>query len=221
MALRTNSLVLLILFFCVFTSCGSYYQNNVRNSSEAGMPKGQGCLAKCIIPEKYEINSINILEYTGDDYSNQNVNLIDIEISPASKRWEKKLADKNCKSENPDDCLVWCLVEEDAITQSYYVVIDTIIEKSFKKTTVVQKIITQEAGLTEWRQVVCAKDLNPRFYKKIQSKLLELGYKIGPKGVTGEFDAKSKAALTSFQKENQLPQGNIDFQTLDALGVEY
>ena len=34
-----------------------------------------------------------------------------IEVSPASTKWVKKKADKNCLSANPDDCLVWCLVE--------------------------------------------------------------------------------------------------------------
>jgi len=34
-----------------------------------------------------------------------------IETSPATTRWEKKRADKNCLSANPDDCLVWCVVE--------------------------------------------------------------------------------------------------------------
>lgn len=34
-----------------------------------------------------------------------------IEVSPASTKWVKKKADKNCLSANPEDCLVWCLVE--------------------------------------------------------------------------------------------------------------
>ena len=31
--------------------------------------------------------------------------------TPAATKWVKKKADRNCVSANPDDCLVWCLVQ--------------------------------------------------------------------------------------------------------------
>lgn len=34
-----------------------------------------------------------------------------IELAPAYKRWEKTKRKKNCKSDNPDDCLEWQLVD--------------------------------------------------------------------------------------------------------------
>lgn len=34
-----------------------------------------------------------------------------IEISPPSTKWVKRKADRNCISEDPNDCLVWCLIE--------------------------------------------------------------------------------------------------------------
>jgi hypothetical protein len=34
-----------------------------------------------------------------------------IVVQPASTKWVKKSASQNCLSANPDDCLVWCLVE--------------------------------------------------------------------------------------------------------------
>ena len=37
-----------------------------------------------------------------------------VETKPASTKWVKKRADANCLSANPDDCLVWCLVETPA-----------------------------------------------------------------------------------------------------------
>jgi hypothetical protein len=40
--------------------------------------------------------------------------LSDVEIIPINTayiRWIKRQADKNCCSGNPEDCLVWCLVE--------------------------------------------------------------------------------------------------------------
>ena len=34
-----------------------------------------------------------------------------IETAPAATKWVKKRADRNCLSADPNDCLVWCLVE--------------------------------------------------------------------------------------------------------------
>jgi len=36
---------------------------------------------------------------------------IPVEFVPASNQWVKKKADRNCLSADPNDCLVWCLVE--------------------------------------------------------------------------------------------------------------
>ncbi len=41
-----------------------------------------------------------------------------VEVKPASTKWVKKKADANCLSANPDDCLVWCLVEVPAEYQT-------------------------------------------------------------------------------------------------------
>ncbi|HEB62776.1 MAG TPA: OmpA family protein [Bacteroidetes bacterium] len=35
----------------------------------------------------------------------------EIEISPKSSKWVKKRSGDNCTSANPDDCMIWCLVE--------------------------------------------------------------------------------------------------------------
>ncbi len=34
-----------------------------------------------------------------------------VEVEPAREDWVQKKADRNCLSANPNDCLVWCLVE--------------------------------------------------------------------------------------------------------------
>ncbi|NND06987.1 MAG: peptidoglycan-binding protein [Saprospiraceae bacterium] len=41
-----------------------------------------------------------------------------IEISPATTQWVKKKADPSCLSADPEDCLVWCLVEVPAKYQT-------------------------------------------------------------------------------------------------------
>ena len=43
----------------------------------------------------------------------------------------KKKADPDCLAANSYDCLVWCLIEKGAVTESLYIVKDTLINKSF------------------------------------------------------------------------------------------
>jgi len=44
------------------------------------------------------------------------------------------------------------------------------------------------------------------------------GYNVG--AADNQMGAKTKAALVKFQKDNGLPIGNLDYETLKALGVK-
>jgi len=52
----------------------------------------------------------------------------------------------------------------------------------------------------------------------VQKTLLERGYDVE---VNNVFGKKTKTALLKFQKENNLPVGQLDFETLKALDIEY
>lgn len=80
--------------------------------------------------------------------------------------------------------------------------------------------MVKKGGFTEWKQVVCAADLDKNFYMKVQNALIERNYDIGSAGADGVFGRSSKAALVKFQKDNGLPVGNLDFETLTALGIQ-
>jgi len=49
--------------------------------------------------------------------------------------------------------------------------------------------------------------------------LTKAGYEPGPSD--NIMGARTKAALTKFQKDKNLPVGNLDLETLKALGVNY
>jgi peptidoglycan hydrolase-like protein with peptidoglycan-binding domain len=55
--------------------------------------------------------------------------------------------------------------------------------------------------------------------RQIQAALVKAGYEPGP--TDNIMGARTKAALTKFQKDKGLPVGNLDFETLKALGVNY
>jgi hypothetical protein len=59
--------------------------------------------------------------------------------------------------------------------------------------------------------------VTPDLYRRIQAALNERGYDIA---VDGQVGTKTKDALIRFQKENNLPVGALDVETLRALGVK-
>lgn len=72
----------------------------------------------------------------------------------------------------------------------------------------------------EWREVVCDTDLTAKLIAQVQRALLDRGYNVGPAGVDNILGSDTKEALKKFQKDKGLPIGNLDFETLKALGIK-
>lgn len=177
------------------------------------------CYAKCMMPDLYKTNYEAYPVYTGNINSEDvETKTIDLELQPASTKWVKKKADKNCVSPDPNDCLVWCLVQVPAVTESVTILADTTQSENYQMTSFPTKELSQEGGFTEWRQVVCVKDITPQLVNQIQSYLKEEEYYSGTS--TSKLDRDTKTALSNFQKENNLPLGNLDFETLDFMGID-
>ena len=85
-----------------------------------------------VVPAKYETISEEViaseattrLEKRPAKYETQSE---EIEVAAASSKWVKKKADKNCLSANPEDCLVWCLVETPAPVSYTHLTLPTIL----------------------------------------------------------------------------------------------
>ncbi len=226
-----------------------------------------------------------------------------IEVAPATTKWVRRKADKNCLSADPNDCLVWCLVEVPARTEvinrkipncptgafmsgeecctmeetsAQYTTVSkrvlktpetvkeipvpakmgTITRKVIKEApsyreveipaeygtrkrkvlknsgltrevtipaeykTITKKVLVKPGGFTEWREILCPSgDGYVATIREIQNALRDRGYDPGPSdNILGQ---RSKAALVKFQKDNGLPIGQLDFETLRALGLNY
>jgi len=184
---------------------------------QEGMPTGPGCFAKCLIADKYESAQETRFEYTGDDFEQEGVKLNKIEIQEAGTKWVKKKADKNCMSANPDDCLVWCLIEQKAEYIEMYEVLDTHSIKNFKPASITFSSISENGGFTDWREVICDNQLTDSKKKGIQNALESKGYKVDY--LNTNFSNSIKNSLVKFQTENNLPIGQLDLETLAALGL--
>jgi Putative peptidoglycan binding domain len=214
----------------------------------------------------------------------------------------KKRADASCLSANPDDCLVWCLVEtpaeyqtvtkrvnkgcdgsgvadggcaktiaipakmgtrtvrkvktpattrEEVIPAEYKTVTvrkvktpattrEEVIPAEYKAVstrgvkvaattrtenipaeyaTVTKRRLVKAGGFTEWREVLCDTKVTGYTIRQIQDALNKQGYDAG--AADNVMGARTKAALTKYQKDKGLPVGNLDFETLKSLGVNY
>lgn len=187
----------------------------------AGMPQDPNyCYAKCLMPNQYETEEIEYFEYTGNQFDADYIKKRKVITKPSSTRWEKKKADKNCLSANPEDCLTWCLEEIPEEFESFYEVTDLSKTDEFNLRIVEVQYLKMEGGFTEWRQVVCEKDLSSNLIKHVKEALVSFDYNIGIDATILEFGSASKAALVKYQKANGLPIGNLDFNTLEHLGID-
>lgn len=227
-----------------------------------------------------------------------------IEVTPASTKWVKRKADKNCLSADPNDCLVWCLVEtpaqyrtisrkvrtgcpsgyvddgtsctktievpakygtrttrviktpastrEEVIPAEYKTLTRQVIKtpatvreeiipaeyenQSMRKVktpaatrtieipaeyqTITKTRLVRQGGFTEWREVVCSNQITSALITQVQRALIAKGYNVGPAGVDNVFGTDTKAALVKYQRDNGLPVGNLDKETLKSLGIE-
>ena len=213
--------IFLLVVIAGMFSCSSMLgvsDTRISSSPSRSMPSEAGkCYAKCLIQDEVETYEEDLFVYTGQDHTIEGVVQETIIFRHATTRWEKKRS-PNCRSTDPNDCLVWCMVDVPEDSQDYYVVTDTSLIKDFKVETVTYSEVIRKGGFTEWKEVVCQSDVTPRLYSEIQLALIEKGF--GKDIIAdGVISRATKEALVAYQKANGLPVGSLDLETLDSLGV--
>lgn len=168
-------------------------------------------------------------------------------VKPATQKWVEGKADPNCLSADPRDCRVLCLVEVPAQyrTVTKRVVVEEakteVVDVPGKYNIVRRKVLAQAArteeveipaeykelstrklvkvgGLTKWVEVVCKENINSNLILQVQQALKSKGYDPGP--VDGVMGNRTREALRRFQEENNLPVGNMNKETMKALGID-
>ncbi|WP_235292134.1 peptidoglycan-binding domain-containing protein [Portibacter lacus] len=176
------------------------------------------CHAKCLFTSLQEEYEIAYPVYVGNDENILQNFVTDttIVIKEADQKWVTKGRDVNCLSSNPEDCMVWCLVEIKA--EEIYV------EGYLKNTKATDEFILEyyyfdelnkKGAYIEWREVVCADKVTSRLLKEVRTAL---GIKLT--SFSHIMDKKTKAKLIEYQRENGLPIGHLDLETLAHLGIE-
>ena len=196
------------ILILLFTQCKTQ-QFRVGNYS------GSKCYAKSLIvydEEKQLIQEVNLSE----DDENAEYVIKEIVTEPKTTKWVKKKADRDCLSADPNDCLVWCLVEVQPVTRKVRVRVDSGASNEIYNDTIQSEFLV-EKRILEWKEVVCESDITTALINRIQDRLRELKYYEDVN--TGELNQFTKDAIIKFQKENKLPIGQLDFETLDVMSI--
>ncbi len=217
--MKAKNTIFLLFLSCLFYQCNTMQHGSDSNylSKNSKFKDGE-CYAKCLIPDQLEKYSDEYPIYTGNELEEE-VEIITkrIEVSPASTKWVKKKADKNCRSADPKDCLVWCLVEIPAEVVELKILADTTQSANYELQNIEQAHLIKKGGHTEWKAVLCEKDISKQVIGQIQSALRANGYYQAEDSFM--IDQETKNSLKKFQEDNNLPIGNLDYETLDVLGV--
>jgi peptidoglycan hydrolase-like protein with peptidoglycan-binding domain len=84
--------------------------------------------------------------------------------------------------------------------------------------TVTKRRLVKAGGFSEWREVLCGDKVTEATVRAIQAALSARGYDPGPSD--NVMGARTKAAMVKFQQDKGLPVGNMNIETLKALGVQ-
>lgn len=95
------------------------------------------------------------------------------------------------------------------------------IEIPQKTKTITRRVLDKQGEYSDWREVLCGNKFTSSVNRQIQQALLDKGYDIGSYGVDDIIGKDTRAALMQFQRDKGLPVGNLNLETLDALGVKY
>lgn len=80
-----------------------------------------------------------------------------------------------------------------------------------------EKRLVSSGGYTEWVEILCAAKTSDSVVRNVQKALNAKGYNVG--SVDGILGIQTRSMLVKYQKENGLPMGNLNIETLNALGV--
>ncbi|NNC94240.1 MAG: peptidoglycan-binding protein [Chitinophagales bacterium] len=83
--------------------------------------------------------------------------------------------------------------------------------------TVTKREKVKSGSVTEWLEVVCDQNLTTAKIIEIQRALKAKGFNPGP--IDNILGPQTRAALVKYQRANNLPVGNLNIETMKALGV--
>ena len=184
--------------------------------------KPGACYAKCMPTNLYQDRQVELAVYTGTEESILANSVKDtlIIIKDSYKEWQKTKS-PNCLSANPNDCLVWCLIDIEAekVLVSNYLA-DRSVTSDYEISYLNYQELVHEANVSVYQEIVCAKDLTSDLVKVLRDAL-GLEPTDSRKKRIKRLDFETKKALHNYQQKHGLYLGSLTLETLDHMGIEY
>lgn len=178
-------------------------------------PRKGACYSKCLLPDKTRTMTVSYPVYSGNGNDGVATKEIKIQTKIEKNAWDKKRK-PDCKSDDPNDCLIWHMVIVPGETKTLTVVKDAESTDKFNLETYNIELLVEE-GLSDWQETVCDYKITKSFILELQQKLNARGAKLD---VTGQLDKSTISALSNFQKSSNLPYANLSIASMKALGVK-
>lgn len=211
-----TKLIFLVLGCATLITCGGLNQNFYEDSFQGSQTDTGACYDKYVHYDNELIETGEYAIYFGND---ENVQFIerDLITQEASTKWEKKKADRNCLSSNPDDCLVWCQVIVPQQEEKIRILLDTSQTEEYEWERIVASDLVSQEGYVRELRVLCPENIDENKVERIQHALRVKGYDPGKS--SNVLTRKTVKSLEEFQEENDLPVGLLDGETFDVLGL--
>ena len=163
---------------------------------------------------------IQELIYTGKDYNQEGVIHKSIQVKSSYTKWVQVDSENLCDPENKD-CIAWHNYEYPAEFRSIYAVTDTNLVKDFKIDSIELFSCKANGSLTEFKEQSCPTECftnGNNLPLRVQLALKTKGYNLEG-SEENRLDEITKSAIVEFQKNNGLEVGQLNAETLKALGV--
>jgi hypothetical protein len=175
--------------------------------------KPGSCYAKCKTPDIYsEISGPTYPVYIGSYYDGDTL-IAELQFSTKNgdSLWIKNENGYRLLEPEVGDSVI-----------RIYVVTDTVRLGKFKMKILGTRELLTRGGQFEWREVLCDEKWTAQIDRQLLRSLCDTaGFRYDCPWCFAPVFQCMKASLIKFQQQNALPIGNLDFQTLTALGIRY
>lgn len=182
--------------------------------------KNKNCEKLLFHPEVQSLDEYKLPIYTGEPNDEIELKELTYYSEKPKTDWVKKKATRNCLSPNPEDCLVWCLVEVPGKKEKVWVVVkpeqtDEIDWQVFTKDQLVHM-----DDFFQRKEVYCQLP-NKRMSRNICKALQAEGYMTDSKCKMRKLTDELAKGLLDFQTDNSLFTGGLSLETLDQLAIKH
>jgi hypothetical protein len=191
-------------FYLLLCSFFSVFLLNAQPGDAPANTQSGKCYAKCIV-KKYQKNprdAYSIPVFTGKDPEGILLDTIVFDVKPTNSK-----------------CIKRKILSETEISYYTVYVVDTLQTDDYIWENFDDKNKQIIGTTTEWREVLCGEKVTDKLIERLAAALITKGYNMKKWKGGNTLTPELKETISQYQKDNELPLGNLNIETLDSLGL--